>query len=173
MNKRILTISILILVAALSRLIQHPYNFSPVGAIALFGGAYLNRKHLAYIIPIIALLISDAFLGFYGMGMIVTYLAFAGSVFIGTLLSRNLKWYTVGAASVAGSVLFFLITNFALIYPETLYTHDLNGIFTSYAMGVPFFSNTLVSDLFFSTMLFGSYYLLSINIPALQQEAKA
>lgn len=173
MNKRIIAITSLIFTAALLRLLPHAPNFSPIGAIALFGGAYLSRKSLAYIIPLAAMLVSDLFLGFYGPEMLITYGAFAASIFIGTLLRKNITWYNMLIGSVASSVVFFLITNFALFYPSSispLYSHDLSGIISSYIAGVPFFQNTLVSDLFFNCILFGGFYLLNINIPSLQQE---
>jgi hypothetical protein len=173
MNKRVLTIVALIFTAAFLRLIPHAPNFSPIGAIALFGGAYLSRKYLAYLIPIAAMLVSDLFLGFYGIEMLITYAGFAASIFIGTQLRKNLTWYNVAIGSVASSIVFFLITNFVFFYPSTLsplYTHDMAGIINSYAAGLPFFQNTFLSDLVYNTLLFGTFALLNFNIPSLNQE---
>ena len=75
-NPKFLTLTLMILAAAFTRLIPHYPNFTAVGAIALFGGAYFSKKYLAFIVPIVALLISDLFLGFYS-GMWVVYFSFA------------------------------------------------------------------------------------------------
>lgn len=172
MNKRILAVIAIIFTAAFLRLIPHAPNFSPIGAIAIFGGAFLNRKYLAFLIPFLALFISDIFLGFYGQGMLVTYGAFACSIYIGSLLRNRLTWYHVAFASISSSVIFFLITNFVFFYPVSLglYTHDLSGLINCYMAGIPFFQNTFISDLIFSVLLFGSFYLLNVNIPSLQTD---
>ncbi len=171
MNNRLLTIVALIFAAALLRLVPHAPNFSPIGALALFGGAYLSKRALAYIIPLAAMLLSDVFLGFYGPEMLITYAGFMASIFIGTQLRKNITWYNVGFASVASSVAFFLITNCVFFYPSSLgpiYTHDFAGLINSYVAGWPFFQNTFLSDIVYSSILFGGFYLLQVNIPALQ-----
>lgn len=173
MNKRFLTITALIFTAALLRLIPHAPNFSPIGAIALFGGAYLNKKYLAYLVPILAMVVSDLFLPFYGAEMLITYSAFMVSIFIGTLLRNNPSWYKIALGSVGSSIAFYLITNFVYFYPVsmgTLYTHDFAGMINSYIAGWPFFQNTFASDLLYSSILFGGFYLLNINIPSLRTE---
>ncbi len=173
MNKRFLTIVSLIFTAALLRLIPHAPNFSPIGAIALFGGAYLNRKYLAYIIPIAAMVISDMFLPFYGIEVLITYAGFLVSIFIGTKLKNNLTWYNVAFGSMVASFAFYLITNFSFFYPASmgqLYTHDLAGVMNSYIAGWPFFQNTFASDLVYNAILFGGFYLLQVNIPELRTE---
>jgi hypothetical protein len=173
MNNRILTISALIFSAALLRLLPHAPNFSPIGAIALFGGAYLSRKAFAYLVPLAAMLVSDIFLGFYGPEMLITYAVFVASIFIGTQLKKNITWYNVALGSVASSIAFFLITNCVFFYPQSLgpiYTHNFAGLINSYVAGWPFFQNTFLSDLVFNAALFGGFYLLQINIPSLQTE---
>ncbi len=173
MNKRILTIVALIFTAAMLRLLPMAHNFSPIGAIALFAGAYMTNRYFAFLLPLAAMLISDVFLGFYGWEMLITYSAFALTVGIGMFLRSNKSWYRVGFASISTSVLFYLITNFVFFYPATiapLYTHDLSGVLNSYIAGLPFFQNTVLSDLMFSSILFGGFYLLSINIPSLKTE---
>jgi hypothetical protein len=173
MNNKFLTITAIIFGAALLRLIPHAPNFSPIGAIALYGGAYLNRKYLAYIIPIAAMIFSDLFLGFYGPEMLITYAGFVASIFIGTQLKKNITWMNVALGSVAASLVFFLITNFVFFYPTSLgpiYTHNFAGIINSYVAGWPFFQNTFASDLLYNSILFGGFYLLNINIPSLSKE---
>ncbi|MDP1728395.1 MAG: hypothetical protein Q8M15_16545 [Bacteroidota bacterium] len=174
MDKRLLAIVALIFTAALLRLLPHAPNFSPIGAIALFGGAYLTNRFYSFLIPIAAMLISDLFLGFYsGTEMLVTYGAFCVTIMIGNVLRSNKSWIRVGFAALATSIIFFLITNFVFFYPNTmmpLYTRDLAGIMNSYIAGLAFFQNTVISDLFYSTVLFGGFYLLGVNIPSLKSE---
>ena len=173
MNKRFLTIVSLIFTAALLRLIPHAPNFSPIGALALFGGACLNRKYLAYIIPIAAMIVSDLFLPFYGIEVLITYAGFLISIFIGTQLKNNLTWYNVALGSMVSSFAFFLITNFVFFFPLSMgpmYTHDMAGVMNSYIAGWPFFQNTFASDLVYNGILFGAFYLLQVNIPELRSE---
>ncbi|MBC7383122.1 MAG: hypothetical protein H7296_09035 [Bacteroidia bacterium] len=176
MNKRFLTIVALIFTAALLRLLPHSPNFSPIGAIALFGGAFLTNRFYSFIIPIAALLVSDFLLGFYGWEMLITYGSFTISILIGNLLRKNKSWERVLFASLSSSMVFFLITNFVYLYPVSIapmYTKDMAGVFNSYIAGLAFFQNTVVSDLFYSSVLFGGYYLLSINVLALNKNKPA
>lgn len=167
MNTRNTTIIALILGGALLRLVPHAPNFSPIAAIALFGGAYLTNNYLKFVVPIAALLISDLFLGFYGWGMLATYGSFAAIIGLGMLIRNNKSAVRVAGSSILGSVLFYLVTNFAFLYPVTLYSHDLTGIVASYTAAIPFFQNALFGDLFYNTIWFGGFYLLSINVKAL------
>lgn len=171
MNNRILTVSALILAAALFRLLPHAPNFSPIGAIALFGGAYLTKKWMAFLVPVLAMLVSDMFLGFYGMEMLITYGALVLIIGLGNLMQGKVKWYTVGLGSIASSFIFYLVTNLVWLYPSThgaIYPHSLQGQVASYIAAWPFFQNTFLSDLVYNTMLFGSFYLLQVNVPSLR-----
>src|SRR5215831_7076349 len=159
-------IAVLILVASLGRLLTnwlHIYNFSPIAGMALFGGAYFRDKKLAFIVPIICMLITDAFLGFYS-GMIVTYAVFALITCIGFLLRDRVNVFSVISASLASSLLFFLITN-ALVCIE--YPKEYSSLMAAYAAGIPFFGNTVAGDLFYSGVLFGSFELVKRNYPSL------
>lgn len=103
---------ILILLAAFSRIIPHPANFTPITAIALFGAAYLDKR-VALLIPIVALLVSDYFIGFYD-GMVWVYGSFLAIACIGFLLRNRRTAPMILGASISGSVLFFLVTNFGV-----------------------------------------------------------
>ncbi len=161
----LITAVLLILFAALSRLLPHPMNFAPITAIALFGGAYLDRR-LAFIVPLLAMLISDAFIGFYS-GFYWVYGAFIVIGFIGLWLRNKMdepagkKILFIGSSALVSSVIFFLITNFAFLYPPTMYPHTFDGIIASYAAGIPFFRNTLAGDLIYTAMMFGVYELVT------------
>jgi hypothetical protein len=149
----------LILLAAFSRVIPHPANFTPITAIALFGAAYLDKRS-AFIIPIIAMLVSDYFIGFHS-GIAWVYGSFLAIACIGLLLRKRRTVPMILGASVAGSVLFFLVTNFGVwITPAGLYPHTQAGLIACYAAAIPFFRNTLGGDLFFVTVLFGLYALV-------------
>lgn len=156
-----------ILIAVIMRLVPHWPNFTPVAAIAIFGGAYINRKALAFILPIIAMLISDLIIGFHTT-MIAVYIGMIAAVGIGMLLRNRVKASNVAIASVSSSVIFFLITNFAAWYTGLMpYSRDLSGIIQSYVAGIPFFSYSLLGDMFYNTVLFGSFYLVSRRIPSM------
>ncbi|HLN53511.1 MAG TPA: DUF6580 family putative transport protein [Lentimicrobium sp.] len=156
-----------ILVAAVMRLIPHYPNFTPVAAIAIFGGAYINRKSLAFLIPIIAMFISDLIIGFHTT-MLAVYAGMIASVAIGMALRNRVKIGNVILASVASSMIFFLITNFASWYTGLMpYSKDFTGLMAAYIAGLPFFNTSLLGDLFFSTVLFGSFYLVSRKVPSM------
>ena len=160
MNKeRFVTLSLIILAAAASRLLPHPANVTPITAIALFAGAKFERKWLAFAVPLLAVLLSDAIIGFYSH-MWVTYLAFALVVCIGfTLKNSSQRFAPIAGATLAGSVTFFLVTNCALLMNPGLYEANWNGVVESYVAGLPFFRNSLIGDAFYSTLLFGGFAL--------------
>ncbi len=169
MNKERLTaLCLIILAAALSRVLPHPHNVAPIAAIALFSGAHFERKWMAFALPLLAMLVSDAVIGFYPE-IWVTYLAFSLVVCLGLVLARNKGVLQVACATLAGSVTFFLITNFAPFY--TLYPHTMDGIAQSYAMALPFFRNTLLGDAFYVTILFGGFALMQRKFSRLQVAA--
>src|SRR5947209_16735152 len=112
-HARLVALFSAILAAAALRLVPHPPNFTPIGAMALFGGAYFRRRALAFAAPIGALLLSDLVLGFYH-GQATVYFSVALIVMIGMVALRRLSPLRVGAAAVLSSILFFVITNFGM-----------------------------------------------------------
>jgi hypothetical protein len=165
-NPKFWTLTLMILAAAFTRLIPHYPNFTAVGAMALFGGAYFSKKYLAFIVPMAALILSDLFLGFYS-GMWVVYFSFALIVVIGMQIGQTKKPSRVLLASVSGSVSFFLITNFALFPPNTMYSQNFTGIVESYTAAIPFFSYTLLGDLLFVGVMFGLFEIAKAKFPVL------
>jgi hypothetical protein len=158
----------MILAAAAARLAPHAPNFTPIAAIALFGGAHFADKRLAFGVPLAALLLSDLVLGFYG-GMAVVYGSFALIVGLGFWLrSRRTIWPIAGAA-LASSLLFFLVTNFGMWAAGSLYPRTLSGLGVCYAAAIPFFRNTLAGDLFFSAVMFGGFALAEKRFPSLRE----
>lgn len=151
---------LLILLGLSARLLPHPANFAPIGAIAIFGGFYLPRK-FAIIIPLAALFVSDIFIGFYNPKMMVAvYGAFACMGAIALLARKRKSFTTVLGAILVGSILFFLITNAAVWMFGTMYPLTAAGLLESYTMAIPFFKNSLMGDLFYTGVLVGSMEML-------------
>ena len=145
-------------------LLGHPSNFAPVGAIALFSGAYLGKRALSFIVPIVSVIVGDLLLNtlYYGgiellyPGWYWQYVSYIAIVGVGLLLRDRVKVSSVGAASISSSVLFFLVTNFGVWLSMDMYPHTPAGLALCYTAALPFFGGTLVGDLFFSALMFGS-----------------
>lgn len=164
---RFAVVTAILLTLALSRLMPHPFNFSPVAALALFGGAHYRNRYAAYLIPLFTVWISDLLLNysFYGhfvafySGAFFTYAAFAVIVLLGSAL---LKKFTAGrllVSALSASVVFFLVSNFGVWTFSGMYTQDLSGLLNCYAAAIPFFRNTLAGDLVYSFTVFYGYAL--------------
>lgn len=168
MNKeRVLTLTLMILAAAASRLLPHPANVAPIAAIALFSGAQFERKWMAFTVPLAALVISDAIIGFYPQ-MVITYIAFALVTCIGFALKNRQRALPIVVATLSGSVAFFLITNFALWNGYNLYPHTWAGVVEGYFAALPFFQHTVLGDLFYAALLFGGFALAERKYPQLR-----
>ena len=150
---------VIILLAVFARLIPHAPNFAPIGGLALFSGANFKKKS-ALLIPLAAMFFSDIFLGFHKTIPYV-YLSFILITIIGKYLKENPKVINLISASLVSSVLFFLITNFGVWVTGSMYQRNLSGLVQSYVMGLPFFRNTVLSDLFYSFSFFYGYRFLS------------
>lgn len=164
----------LVAIAVLTRLTLNlmpspPYNFSPIAAIGLFGAAAFNRKFLALGVPFIALFLSDLFLNnviyreyytgftFFTSGWI--YAAFGMVVLLGlTFVRNNMKPGSIALASLGGSLTFFLVTNFSVWYGSSFYPQNIAGLLACYTAGLPFLGNTVLGDLFFNGVLFGTWF---------------
>lgn len=158
----ILIPTLLIFLGIIARFLPHPANFAPIGAIALFGAIYLPKKY-ALIVPLFAMFISDIFIGFYSWQiMLAVYSSFALMGVIGLLVRKNKKFHTVLDGTLLGSILFFLITNFAVWAFGTMYTHNFTGLIQSYTMAIPFFKNSLLGDLFYVGILVGGFEFAKI-----------
>ena len=158
----------LILAAAFTRLIPHYPNFTAVGAIALFGGTYLPNKKLAFAVPFVAMILTDLILGFH-QTMWAVYLSFGLIVMIGMQISKNKKVTNIILGALSSSILFFVITNFVQWIYDPFYAKTGAGLAYCYTMAIPFFSNTVLGDLFFVTVLFGTYELAKSKLPILQR----
>ncbi|MEM8526453.1 MAG: DUF6580 family putative transport protein [Bacteroidota bacterium] len=186
-NLRLGVISAIIIVAALSRLlfVMIP-NFSPIGAIALFGAAYFSKKYLAFLIPLAAMWMSDLIInnmvyprlfpeyydGAFAWGVSWwVYGAFALTVVVGFLLLKKVSFKNVALASITTAIAFFLITNFGVWASGMMYPKTASGLLLCYGAAIPFFWNTLLSNLIFAAVLFGGYELLKQRYSVLQYKA--
>ena len=165
---RLLVLVCMILAAAASRLIPHPPNMASITAVALFGGAYLSDKRLAFLIPVAALFLSDLVLGLYSH-MEIIYGSFALVVCIGLLLRGKRSPLRIAGAALLSSVLFFAVTNFGVWAFGSLYPKTVAGLLACYVAAIPFFQNTLVGDALYTAVLFGGFALAERWIPALRE----
>ena len=145
------------LLAPLFKFLPHIPNFAPIAAMALFGGAYLNKKY-ALIVPLLAMIIADYFIGFYNpFVMISVYGAFLLIGLIGLWLRKNKSLGNIFGASMTGSVLFFIITNFAVwLAPQFYYPRTIQGLIDCYIAALPFFRSSILGDVFYVTIFFGT-----------------
>ncbi len=166
MNKQTLYIALaLIVFAILSRFVPHPVNVTPIGALGLFAGAFLvDRRY--WLVPLCALLISDAFIGFYDLTtMFFVYLGFACAAFIGRFaLSNKQGAVRVGVTAFASANVFFVLSNFGTWLSGTLYPVTFEGMVTCYIAAIPFYGNSVIGDLFYASLLFGLYALFHERI---------
>jgi len=152
---------IMIVAGAMMRLIPHWPNFTPIAAIALFGGTFLKRKDLAFLVPVAAMLLSDLLIGFHST-MLPVYLSFIAIVGMGLVLKRRLTVVNTLSASLAASIIFYLVTNFASWASGMMpYPMNVAGLMQSYIAGLPFFFNGILGDLFYTSVLFGALYFVS------------
>jgi hypothetical protein len=145
---------ILIAFAAVSRFMPHPENFTPIAAMALFGGVYFSKRY-AFVIPLVAMVVSDYFIGFHNTVPYV-YGSFVLAGLIGIWLKnhKNVGW--IVGASLSSSVLFFVITNFG-VWVTGGYPQNFGGLVECYIAAIPFFRNTVLGDLLYVGVLFGLY----------------
>lgn len=157
------TLIAIILVLGAYRLLPHPFNVTPVMAMGLFAGTYFDKKWVAFVIPMISMFLADLVLGFHDT-MVFVYGAILIAVSIGFLLRNSVSPLKVIGASVVGSMLFFVMTNFGVWYVSDYYAGTWEGLMTCYTMAIPFFQRTLFGDLLFNGILFISYWYFSKNI---------
>jgi hypothetical protein len=160
---------LLVTVAILSRIVFNElqiFNFSAVMSAALFGGAFLVRRTWKYAIPMVVMLATDAVLGVYNLGiMLSVYGALLFTVLLGDLYTRKPSMGRYAGSVIAGSLSFFVVTNFAVWFfgDGTMYPHTGQGLVQSFSMAIPFYRNTLLSDLLFSSAFYGAFELFRMK----------
>lgn len=179
MNKRLITLSAIIGVAALARLLPHPPNVTPIAAMALFAGAHFRNRKAAFLLPIAAMFLSDLVLGFavYGSAMLksqpVVYFCMLMTVAIGSLIRNNRSAVKIALAAFGNAVMFYLVTNFAVWAWDPLYPKTWSGLIACYAAAIPFFRNSLIGDFSFVAVLFGGFAVLERFFVSLREPLPA
>ena len=163
----IISLTMIALAAAL-RVMPHPWNFTLIGAMALFAGALVRDKRIALAFPLLMLVVSDIFIGFNVLEPLVS-VSFLANVFIGFWLRRGRTPVRIGGATLLGAIQFFLVTNFGVWMFLNTYPKTAVGLLTCYAVGVPLFWSTLAGDALFATLLFGGYALAERYILRLRE----
>ena len=167
---RALLALVLIVLAAALRIAPHPWNFTPVGAMALFSGAVLKDRRLAFLFPLVALFVGDVFIGLYKIIPII-YASFLVSVAIGLWLRDRRTVARISLATLLGAIQFFIVTNFAVWQFLKGFPHTASGLAACYIAGIPFFWNTLAGDAVYATLLFAGFALAERLFPLLRQLA--
>jgi hypothetical protein len=163
--RMLLALAIIALAAGL-RIAPHPWNFTPVGAMALFSGAIIRDRRLAFFFPILTLFVGD--IGLHRLVPVV-YASFLASVAIGFWLRDRRSVGRITAATLLGAIQFFLVTNFAVWAFGLSYPRNSAGLLACYVAGIPFFWNTLAGDAVYATLLFGGFALAEHLFPALRE----
>ena len=167
---RTLLALVMIVIAAALRIAPHPWNFTPIGAMALFSGAVLRDRRLALFFPLLILFVGDIFVGFHKL-MFVVYASFLVNVAIGLWLRDRRTTARISLATLAGSIQFFLVTNFAVWQFLGGFPHTNAGLLACYLDGVPLFWNTLAGDAFYAALFFSAFALAERTFPALRKPA--
>lgn len=147
----------LILLGVVSRLVPHPWNATPVMAMALFGGTYLSKRW-SILLPLAAVAISDVFLGWHNT-IAFTWGAFALTGLLAWWVRAHPSATRIFVGALSGSVAFFLITNFGVWVVGDLYPRTAAGFWECYVAAIPFFRGTLMGDLVYTAVFFGGYQL--------------
>jgi hypothetical protein len=176
MNKRLMVLTAIVVAAAMARLIPHLPNMTPIAAMALFGGAFLPNRRLAYALPLAAMVLSDVVLGVtvYGKVLLtsqpVVYACILATVAMGKLIRDRRSVVNVGTVTLASSLLFFTVTNLAVWVSGSLYPRTLAGLMVCYTAAIPFFRNSLIGDVAYTAILFGGFALLENAVISLREK---
>lgn len=179
-NMRTGVLAAMILLAAFSRMVPHMANFSPLGAIGLFGAAHFSKKWQAFLIPIAATWVSDLFINnviyakyypsftwFYD-GFYWQYGSYLLITIVGIFIFKKVNASRVVLGAFASTAIFFIITNFGCFPHNPAYPQNAGGLAACYAAGIPFLKGTLLGNLFYSGLLFGSFAVMQKRISVLQ-----
>lgn len=173
MNKKITSIALIVLVAILSRLLPHPHNFAPFGAIALFGAAFYGNRFLAYVVPVLSIYISGLIINnllfknlypnftWFDENIFWQSFSYILTVSIGFLIfKKNVTWLKIAIGGLSSALIFYLVTNFGFWASGLLWPRTSEGLLQSYIAGLPFLPFQIAGDLFYSTTLFAAYYFV-------------
>ena len=162
----------MVLTVAVTRLLPHPPNFTPVAAIALFGGASFSNVRAAFFVPPLGLLLSDLVLGFSAITPVI-YACFALITCIGLWLRQRQNVYNVTAAAVVSALMFFVLSDLGTWALTDLYPHTSAGLLQCYTVALPYLRNMLTSTLIYTALLFGGLYLAERRFTSLRERGLA
>ena len=178
-------VSLLIIILAFSRLIPHMPNFSPLGAICLFGAANFHRKWQAVFVPIFATWISDLYLNNYVynqgqedfiwfyQGFYWQYISYVIIALLGMILFKNkINSSKILGGAIGAGLLFFFISNLGVWVIGEMYPKSFFGLINCYIAGLPFIKGTLIGNLFYTPIMFYSYFMLQDKFPLLSLNKK-
>lgn len=147
----------LVIIGVIGRIYPHAWNLTPLIATTIFAGVYLGKRYTVSL-PIVTMLISDVFIGFYDFKIVTSvYISFILSGLIGYYFAKNKKINNIVLSALASSTIFFLITNGAVWFFGTMYTPGFSGLIQSYIAGLPFYRNMMIGDVIYTLSLFGIY----------------
>lgn len=179
LNLRLSVLALIVLAAAMSRLLPHPPNVTAVGAMALFGGAYFTNRWQSVLMPLLAMWCSDLILNnviykaynpqftFFTEGAIFIYGGIAIVAILGASTLKTISTGRVIGASLLASLIFYIVSNFGVWVGSNMYPQTGSGLLACYAAGLPFLLNTVLGDLVWCGILFGGFELAKMRIPAL------
>ena len=153
----------LLVLGILSRLVIHSWNFTPVIALALFGGVYLKKKQLAIILPLALFAVTDMILGFHQV-MFFTWGSIVAVAAMGLWVQKNKSFKTVLGGGLASAILFFVVTNFGVWLVSGMYPLTLTGLSECFILAIPFFRGTLLGTFVYGFVLFGAYEVIAARI---------
>jgi hypothetical protein len=150
---------VMVLLGACARLAPHPWNFTPMVTIGLFAGSHARKAGTGVLTALLALVLSDAIMGFYP-GFWYVYAAALVPVLLGRLIRNRSNAGAIAAAALVSSLSFFLITNFMGWATGSMYPHTSGGLFACFAAGIPFYGNQIAGDAVYTLAIFGGYALI-------------
>jgi hypothetical protein len=163
-RSELLVLLMLILSAAIFRIFFPIPNITPIAAIALFGATYIRRKELALLLPLVILFLTDLIIGLYSPALMFgVYGSFVLIGLIGFLLRKKISLFTVTTSSLSASIIFFIVSNFAVWAEAVWYPKTISGLLQCYTMAIPFFKYELIGTLSFTIVFFLSYHYITAN----------
>lgn len=156
LNPKLIWLALALSIAVISRWLPHPPNFTALGALALWGATFFNKKYLSLILPVIALLVSDFFLGFHTQ-MIWVYAGFLLVTLLGWWIPARQSIVNLIAGSFLGGLIFFIVSNFGVWMIGGMYAPTVEGLLNCYVMAIPFFWAQLAGNFFFNAVFALAY----------------
>ena len=166
---------VLIVGSIFSRLLPHPPNFTAIGAAAIFAGAFFSQgayRRISFLIPLVAILVSDWILGFHALTGVV-YLALALNCWLGSRVGSGGSVVKFAGTGMATGTLFYLVTNLGVWALQDMYPRTLDGLMLCYTAALPFLGNSIAGDVLFTVALVSALRLAEKYLPAVRSAQPA